>query len=79
MSCHSVNGVGGTKAGELASSGVLSTMDNAQLKSWIDNPAAINPKTTMPPLDSNLQNRDKIIDDIITYLRSFSLPGHASL
>ena len=40
------------------------------LKKWINNPSSIRSHTPMPKFPDNIQNKDKIIDDIVAYLQS---------
>jgi mono/diheme cytochrome c family protein len=76
-SCHSINGDGGVKGGELLSD--LNAHDDSWLRSWISNPKNIKPNTTMPALNQNLSNRDVEIENVVIYLRdvSASQPRHS--
>jgi len=70
--CHSFNGEGGGKGGELASSHVLANLEDLWLRRWIDNPKSLKSDTTMPPLNVALRNRDAQINNIILYLREIT-------
>lgn len=76
ISCHTINGEGGTLSGIDLNSpvSVIEFWRNDWLAKWIANPAAIRPKSQMPPLNSGTPaERDAKIKDIITYLRLMSM------
>ena len=73
MTCHMVNGEGGSKAMDLNSpKSVTEYHDEVWLKKWISDPTRIRPETRMPALNRNLPDRDKLITDIITYLKAMA-------
>jgi hypothetical protein len=70
MSCHTVNGEGGRKAQELNYPvSVTEYFKEPWLKKFINNPRDISYNSTMPALDPNAKDREKIIDNIISYLK----------
>lgn len=70
MSCHAINGEGGKKARELNYPvNVTEYIKEPWLKKWINNPRDISYNSTMPALDPNAKDREKIIDNIISYLK----------
>jgi hypothetical protein len=71
MSCHQINGQGGVKGPDLnRPTNIFSSINEASVRTKIDNPQALNPQTTMPPLNLSLIDRKKVIDEIITYLHA---------
>ncbi|AKH36636.1 MULTISPECIES: c-type cytochrome [Nitrosomonas] len=80
IACHTINGQGGGKAPEL--NYPLSVTEYIQpeyLKRWIDDPSSIRYNTTMPPLVAEISVREKVIEELIAYLKAIStvkrLPG----
>jgi mono/diheme cytochrome c family protein len=80
IACHTINGQGGGKAPEL--NYPLSVTEYIQpeyLKRWIDDPSSIRYNTTMPPLAAEISEREKVIEELIAYLKAIStvkrLPG----
>jgi mono/diheme cytochrome c family protein len=80
IACHTINGQGGGKAPEL--NYPLSVTEYIQpeyLKRWINNPSSIRYNTTMPPLTAEIPAREKVIEELIAYLKAIStvkrLPG----
>lgn len=70
MTCHTINGEGGGKSVELNYPvNVTEYMEESRLIRWIDNPSSIKRNTTMPALNPNAVNRDKLINDIVAYLK----------
>jgi cytochrome c2 len=70
MSCHTVNGEGGKKARELNYPvSVTEYFKEPWLKKWINNPRDISYNSTMPALDPNVEDRERIIENIISYLK----------
>ena len=68
-----VNGEGGNKAMDLNSpKSVTESHDELWLREWISDPTRIRPETKMPALNRNLPDRDKLITDIITYLKAMA-------
>jgi mono/diheme cytochrome c family protein len=69
--CHKLNGEGGSIGPELnAAVSPVQYRDRAWLHRWIDDPSQVNPATRMPPLNSMLPERDRVIDEILAYLGS---------
>lgn len=74
--CHRVNGEGGTIGPELnPASGSGEYYDRTWLRTWIEDPAKIRPKTRMPPLNPALPNRAETVDQIMAYL--YAMAGGA--
>lgn len=70
LPCHSLNGEGGGKAPELNYPvNVTEYFREEWLKQWIDNPAKLRWNVKMPPLQANLENRQRLIEDIVEYLK----------
>lgn len=73
IACHSINGRGGNKAPELNRPvSVTEYIKPEYLKRWISDPASIRYNTTMPALAMKIPKRDKIIENIIAYLKAMS-------
>jgi cytochrome c2 len=71
MTCHSINGEGGTKSVELNYPvSVTEYMEEKWLYRWIDNPQGIRYNTTMPPLNPDTKDRNRLIKGIIAYLKA---------
>ncbi len=71
MSCHTINGEGGGKSVELNYPvNVTEYIQEPWLLKWIDNPASMRYNTTMPALNPNLKDREKIIKNIVAYLKT---------
>lgn len=71
IACHTLNNQGGGKAPELNYPvSVTEYIKPAYLKRWIDHPASIRSNTTMPPLAAEIPARERVIEEIITYLRA---------
>lgn len=82
--CHKLNGEGGSIGPELnAAASPVEYRDRAWLHKWIDDPSQFNPGSRMPPLNPALPDRDRTIEDILTYLsamlqqRADATPGGA--
>ena len=74
--CHKVNGEGGTIGPELNPEGGSGEYYEREfLRTWIEEPAKIRPKTRMPALNPALPNRAKVVRDIVAYLLSMSGAG----
>lgn len=70
MSCHTINGEGRKKAQEFNYPvSVTEYFKEPWVKKWINNPRDISHSSTMPPLDPNAKDKEKIIDNIISYLK----------
>ncbi len=71
--CHPVNGEGGAIGPELnPAPGSGEYYDPAWLRTWIEEPAKARPKTRMPPLNPNLPDRARVVDEIVAYLTAMS-------
>ena len=71
MSCHAVNGEGGKKARDLNYPvNVTEYFKEPWLRKWINNPRDISYNSTMPALDPNAKDRERIIENIISYLKA---------
>jgi cytochrome c2 len=71
MTCHSINGEGGTKSVELNYPvSVTEYIKEKWLYRWIDNPQSIRYNTTMPALNPQTKDRHRLIKDIIAYLKA---------
>lgn len=69
-SCHTINGEGGKKAKELNYPvNVTEYFKEPWLKKWINNPRDISYNSTMPALDPDAKDRERIIKNIISYLK----------
>jgi mono/diheme cytochrome c family protein len=70
MSCHSINGEGGKKARELNYPvNVTEYFKEPWLKKLINDPRDISYNSTMPALDPDTKDRERIIENIISYLK----------
>jgi mono/diheme cytochrome c family protein len=68
--CHRINGLGGQGAPELNyPKNVTEYYRPEFLKQWISNPSSIRYMTPMPGLTATLKDRDRVIKDIIEYLK----------
>lgn len=71
LTCHQVNGEGGTKAVDLASPvKVTDYWSEEYLKRLIDDPLTVRGNATMPPLKAELPDRQQTIDDLVAYLKA---------
>lgn len=71
--CHTINGEGGGKAPELNYPvSVIEYIRPEYLKRWIMNPQSVRYNTAMPGLATDIRDRGKAADDIITYLEAMS-------
>ena len=69
--CHQLNGEGGSMGPELTA--VLKPTEGRApgwLHAWIMEPNRIRPGTRMPALNPALPDRDRVAEDIVTYLRA---------
>ncbi len=70
MTCHTINGEGGKKARDLNYPvNVTEYFKEPWLKKWINNPIDISYNSAMPALDPNAEDREMIIENIISYLK----------
>ena len=73
MTCHSVNGQGGKKGIDLnAPVSVTEYWKEVWLKRWISDPAKMRPGTAMPPLDPQMPDRQRALEDVVRYLRAMA-------
>lgn len=73
MACHTINDEGGGKATELNYPiSVVERMPFKHLIRWIGNPSSMRYNTVMPGLAKETPNRQKVISEIISYLRAMS-------
>jgi hypothetical protein len=71
MSCHKVNGEGGSKGPDLnLPTNIFTRLDVKTVRAKIDNPQSLNAQSTMPALNRSLKDRNKVIDDITIYLQA---------
>lgn len=71
--CHTINGRGGAIGPELNyPANPTEYMKDEWLRKWIDDPASIRFAPRMPPLNPRLPDRERIIDDIVMYLRAMA-------
>jgi mono/diheme cytochrome c family protein len=69
--CHQLNGEGGHIGPELnATVNPVEYREAGWLRGWITDPGRINPGSRMPPLNPALPDRDRVVDEIIAYLRA---------
>lgn len=69
LACHSVNGFGSTKVGELVSSGLVEHYSDKKLMRFISKPRSINPLSKMPMFSTKIDQRTDRIRNIVHYLR----------
>jgi cytochrome c2 len=68
--CHKVNGDGGDKSIDLNRPFSVTEYWNPKwLKRWITDPTQIRPGTVMPPFPTPGKEGEKMIDDLIAYLK----------
>jgi mono/diheme cytochrome c family protein len=73
IACHTINGQGGGKAPELNYPlSVTEYIKPEFLKRWIDDPSSIRYNTTMPALTAEIPAREKVIEELIAYLKAIS-------
>lgn len=71
MSCHTMNGEGGTRGVELNYPvNVTRYFKTAWLERWIDDPRSVRFSTTMPAISKDLPKRKRKIADVIEYLKA---------
>jgi hypothetical protein len=67
--CHAINGRGGSVGPELNyPANPTEYMKGEWLRKWIDNPTSMRLRPRMPPLNPDLPDRTRIIDEIVAYL-----------
>jgi mono/diheme cytochrome c family protein len=73
LSCHTLNGEGGSKGGELNSPvSVTETFSADWLRKWIANPAAVRSGATMPALNAEGGKSADKISEVIAYLQEMA-------
>lgn len=71
--CHAINGQGGNVGPELNyPANPTEYMKEEWLRRWIDEPTSMRRNPAMPPLNRNLPNRERVIDDIVRYLEAIA-------
>lgn len=70
LMCHSINGEGGTQAELNYPVNVTEYYEGQRLAQWIKNPQSIRWGALMKGLYEDLPDRDKVVEDIIEYLRA---------
>lgn len=67
--CHTINGYGGAIGPELNyPANPTEYMTDEWLRKWIDDPTLMRVAPRMPPLNPDLPDRARIIDEIVAYL-----------
>ena len=64
VTCHTIDGDGGSSAPDLTRVGA--SRDATWLRAWITQPDAVDPFATMPPFDGVLSNEE--MNALVTYL-----------
>lgn len=71
--CHAINGRGGTIGPELNYPANPSEyMKDEWLRRWIDDPTSMRRAPRMPPLNPELPERARVIDEIVAYLETMA-------
>ena len=70
MSCHKINGQGGAKARELNRPNITRVRKPEWLAAFIADPHSKLPGVAMAPLDPHVEDRDRVIRDIVRYLEA---------
>lgn len=71
--CHTINGRGGAIGPELNyPANPTEYMKDEWLRKWIDDPTSMRFAPRMPPLNPQLPDRARIIDEIVMYLRAMT-------
>ncbi|OUR96574.1 hypothetical protein A9Q84_09500 [Halobacteriovorax marinus] len=69
LACHTINGFGSKKAGELVSNGLVEFYSDKKLMRFISKPRNINPLSKMPIFSPKIDHRTDRIRNIVHYLR----------
>lgn len=72
IACHSIDGFGSSKNGELISSGVVDKLSDKFFKAFISDPKSVRPKSRMDPFPLKIDIREQRISNIVSYLRFLS-------
>lgn len=73
LSCHSINGEGGTKGVELNSPhSVTEYFQPTFLRQWILDPSSVRANAAMPKYNQDSKHWSKELDDIIDYLKAMA-------
>ena len=69
LGCHNINGVGGRKVGADIKL-LVHGKTTGELRRWISDPRSVRSGTAMPPLNENLdeKERGRVIDQIVKFL-----------
>ena len=71
--CHAINGEGGSVGPELnVPRNPVEYREATWLRQWIDDPSSLIAGARMPALNTELVDRDQVIDDILAYLSAIS-------
>jgi mono/diheme cytochrome c family protein len=72
--CHTINGHGGDIGPELNyPANPTEYMNDAWLRKWIDDPTSMRLAPRMPPLNPELPERARIVEEIVVYLETMAL------
>lgn len=72
--CHTINGHGGDIGPELNyPANPTEYMNDAWLRKWIDDPTSMRVAPRMPPLNPELPERVRIVEEIVAYLETMAL------
>ncbi len=73
VACHSIDGFGSEKDGELISNGKIDSFSDEYLMKFISDPKSVKKNSKMDPFPLKIDLRKKRIGDTIKYLRHVSL------
>ncbi len=80
LQCHTINGEGGDKGFELNyPASVTEYMNEKWLVKWISDPRSLRYNATMPQVNPSLPDRDKVIHEIVAYLKAMAKNKKAPL
>lgn len=71
LNCHNLQGVGGRKV-DADMKQLVAGKSRTELRDWITAPKTVRPATTMPPLNTKLDDRERarVIGQIVDYLEA---------